>query len=399
MSSLKDFWFKFKAEKINRLKKKQATKLLQYQTYDQKLVHKLTAKKKIPNFKQLTHLKQFLSDGEKMLMRILGSIVLIALVSLCINIYWTHSELGPKDGGSYTEGLVGSPKYVNPLFAGANDVDLDISSLIFSGLIKYAEQSLQNDLADSWTLSEDQRIYTFHIKQNVYWHDGEKLDADDVEFTFSRIKNPKTKTPLYFTFKDIQVTKLDEYTVEFILEEPFAPFLESLTVGILPEHIWSNIEPENMMITEYNLKPIGSGPYQFVSLTKSKNGEIKKLNLKSNQGFYNQVPYVKEIIFKFFENFDSAVAALNNKNIEGLSYLPKELQPRVINNRNLNFHLLHLPQYTALFFNGDNNRLLQDVDMRETLSNATNKEKNRQRNFAFRSSNHQFLYFAGLAGI
>lgn len=346
-----------------------------FHEHDEALVQKLSGKKILPSLKQLGYASKYLSGGERLTIRILCGVIIIAFCSLSINVYWSHSAINPEKGGSYTEGLVGSPRYINPLFAQGNDVDLDIASLIFSGLFKYSDQGLEKDLVESYEIDGNQTVYTFALKQNVAWHDGELFDADDVFFTFSRITNNTTKTPLYFNFQGIQIEKIDQFTVRFILKKPFAPFLESLTVGILPEHIWRNILPENMLMTEYNLKPVGCGPYKFKSLIKNKNGKIKTFNLEANDQYYSSSPFVSDLAFKFHDNFEQAVEALNNKKVDGISYLPKEIRARIINNRNLNFHLLHLPQYTAVFFNYDKNPILKNLTIRKILSHAVNKEK------------------------
>jgi len=338
-------------------------------------VQNLHAKKKFPSFKQLFYISKYLSKGEQLAIRILSGIVIVSICSLLLNFYWTHSTIVPTAGGSYTEGLVGTIRHVNPLFAQTSDADMDLTALTFSGLLNFSENGFTKDLAEDYQISADQKVYTFQLRQDVLWHDGEKFKADDVIFTFERINIPETKTPIYFNFKGAKVEKIDDYTVRFTLSESFAPFLESLTIGILPQHIWENIPPENMSLAEYNLKPIGTGPFKFKSLVKNKNGTIKNFNLERNNDYYGTKPYIDELTFKFHSDFAQAVDALNNKNVEGISYLPKELRQRIINNRNLNFHLLQLPQYTAVFFNYSQNPVLKEAQMRKTLSYAVNKEK------------------------
>ena len=375
MSFFKNLSVSFQASKIRFKEKLSRKKLKNFHQHDQKLVQKMSSNKKFPSGKQLKYISEYLSKLEKFIIRLLSGIIIISLASLLINIYWSHSELSPKDGGSYTEGLVGAPRYINPLFAQANDVDLDLSTLLYSGLLKYTDQGIIKDLAEDYQISEDQKIYTFQLRQEVKWHDGNSFDANDVLFTFNRINNTTTKSPLYFNFKGSSIEKVDDYTIRFILEEPFAPFLESLSIGILPEHIWTNIQPENMMLAEYNLKPIGTGPYKFKSLIKTKTGNIKSFNLERNKNYYETIPHIKELTFKFHQSFEAAVEALNNKSVEGISYLPKEIRSRIINNRNLNFNLLQLPQYTAAFFNYRENPVLKDAGIRKILTHAINKEK------------------------
>jgi len=343
--------------------------------HDEILVQKLNAKKRLPSREQLAYSYKYLSPRERIIIRILFGFIIICLIGLGLNIYWTNSSLLPKKGGIYSEGLIGSPRYINPLFAVGNDVDLDLTTLIYSGLFKFTKDGIVPDLAESFEVNPEQKIYTIKLRPNVFFHDNESLNADDVIFTFGRIQNQRSKSPLYFTFQSITIEKIDDLTIKFTLPEPFAPFLESLTIGILPEHVWKNIEPDNMLLAEYNLKPIGSGPFSFLSLTKSSTGKVKNIKLKGFTKFYIQEPFIDEIDVKFYESFDSAVEALNNKKIDGLSYLPKELRARIINNRNINFNLLHLPQYTAIFFNYEKNPILKDLKIRQNLSKGIDKQK------------------------
>ena len=205
-----------------------------FRGHDERLVQKLQMKKRWPSWLQFKLFPLLLSPVEKLIIRVLCGIIVIALASFLINLYWTHSALRPKDGGSYTEALVGGPRYLNPLFSQGNDVDLDLTTLLYSGLFKFTNEGLTKDLVSSYEISPDQLTYTFHLRQDAFWHDGEILDAEDVIFTFNRIANNKSKTPLYFNFQGVNFEKIDDYTVKFILKIPFAPFLESLTVGILP---------------------------------------------------------------------------------------------------------------------------------------------------------------------
>jgi len=343
---------------------------------DQRLVQNLSNKKKLPTFTQFKYLKKFFSKKESILIKALSAIILLSIISIGINIYWINSEVMASTGGEYTEGLVGSPQYINPILAQTNDVDLDISYLLFSGLLKFVpDQGLVNDLAESYEISEDQKIYTFHLRQDLFWDDNEKLNAEDILFTIDRIKDPNTKSPLIFNFSGVQTEKIDDYTIKFTLDKPFAPFIESLSFGILPEHILMDIPAENMNLAEYNLKPIGNGPYKIKSLTKERNGAIKSITLIKNDLYHGEQHFIDQLTFKFYPDFNSAIDALNNKNIEGISYLPGKFKEKIFNNRSVNFHQFSLPQYIALFINQNKNDILKDKAVRQGLAFAINKEQ------------------------
>ncbi len=341
---------------------------------NRKLVYSLSTKK-LPNSEQLKYLGKFLSPREKKIVQICALILVINILFLGIVFFNKHIVSTPLSGGSYIEGLVGSPKYINPIYASNRDADIDISSLIFSSLLKYNEEgSLAGDLAESWKKSEDGKEYLVVLKKNALWHNGEKLTADDVVFTVQAIKNPKFRSPLRGSFSGFEVEKVDDYTVKFKLSQAYAPFLGVLTFGILPKNIWGAVTPESATLAELNLKPIGSGPYKFKSLIKNKNGEIKEYLLEVNADYYSQKPYIPEISFKFYPDSISAIKALNDNSIDGVSYLPFGARKDLFAKSSLVFHYLNQPQLEAIFFNQKNNEFLADKEIRLALNQAINKE-------------------------
>ncbi|PIT86958.1 MAG: hypothetical protein COU33_00285, partial [Candidatus Magasanikbacteria bacterium CG10_big_fil_rev_8_21_14_0_10_43_6] len=259
-----------------------------------------------------------------------------------------------------------------------NDVDVDLARLLYSGLMRFdGDQQLVPDLAISSSLSDDKKTYTFALRQDVTWHDGEPFTARDVAFTFERIQDPVAASPLFLSFQTVKVTVIDEYTIQFTLEEPFQPFLSSLTVGILPEHIWGDIEPGRLRLTKVNLQPIGTGPFQFHKLAKDDTGFIFQYELKRFDGYYNQPPYIQNFIFQFFGVYDTdlgAIQALRQKKVDGLHFVPSHLRDKV-QRKHVDIHTLQLPQYTALFFNQKKQPLLEDSKVRTALAYALDKER------------------------
>mgnify|MGYP001571083587 FL=1 len=155
----------------------------------------------MPNLGQLKYLGRFLSSRESWLIRASSSIIVLSLLFVATRFYFVHLQVVPVSGGEYFEVLVGSPKYINPLYAGINDVDDDISRLVFSSLMKYDKDGqIITDLADSYEVSEDGKAYDFKIRKNVKWHNGSNLTVDDIIFTFNAIKDPQYKSPLRGSF-------------------------------------------------------------------------------------------------------------------------------------------------------------------------------------------------------
>lgn len=341
---------------------------------NRKLVYSLSTKK-IPNSEQLRYLGKFLSPKERRIVIICALFLVLNVLFLGIVFFKKHIVSIPLSGGSYTEGLVGSPKYINPLYASNRDVDIDISSLIFSSLFKYNEKGvLVGDLAESWTKSEDGKEYSIVLKKNVVWHNGEQLSADDVVFTVQAIKNPKFRSPLKSSFSGFDVEKVDDYTVKFKLSQAYAPFLNLLTFGVLPRSIWGAVTPESATLAEFNLKPIGSGPYKFKSLIKNKNGEVKEYILEVNEAYYGAKPFVSTVSFKFYFDSNSAIKALNDNSVDGISYLPFNDRKNLFAKSSLVFNYLHQPQLEAVFFNKKNNELLAEKNIRLALDQAINRQ-------------------------
>jgi peptide/nickel transport system substrate-binding protein len=362
---------------LNLEKIKKSQKINLQKQLDKKIIVKLNKKeKKLPSWKQIKQLPKTLNRREQNIIKSLLAIILGCFVFLIYINFFQNLTTVPKNGGELVEGLIGSPLYINPILAQSNvDADLDLSSLIFSGLLKYDNNlELIPDLAEKYEISEDQKTYTFYLKQNVKWHDGEKLTASDIVFTIQSIQDPETKSPLYRSFQTVTVEKVDDYIVKFTIKEPYAAFLNVLTVGIIPQHLWYDIPPINAKLAVYNQKPIGSGPFKFSSLIKGKNG-IKLYVLDKNKDYYGQEPYINKLIFKFYPDYENAIDALNNKEVESLSFLPKEYLKKFTNKRKLNLNNVNLSQYTALFFNSKNNDLLKDKKIREALSYAIDKNK------------------------
>jgi peptide/nickel transport system substrate-binding protein len=332
------------------------------------------AKSRIPNFKQFKYIKKYLTPKEATILIAALAVFVVSVIIIMVNFYNNNLQTIPERGGSFVEGTVGSPKYINPLYSSINAVDADLAELVFSSLFKRDNNGyLAKDLAKDYTISADQKEYTITIRDDAKWQNGDKVTADDIVFTFNTIKDGQYKSPLRYTFNGVEIERVDDYVIRFKLKESYAPFMEMLTFGIMPSYTWRGITPSNVGLAELNIKPIGSGPYKFKSLTKDKNGNIKEYLLEANTKYYGQVPYIEEITFKFFINPVEAVAALSNGNIDALSYLPFENEPNLNGKNAFNLQRITIPQTTGLFFNLKDG-LFKDKKIREALALATNKQ-------------------------
>lgn len=341
---------------------------------DKSLVYSLSSRK-IPSRGQFKYLRRFLNPREYLVIKICLLIILANAVYLGIVFFKKHLEFSPWPGGQYVEGVVGYPKSINPLYSLSRDIDDDLSRLIYSRLFAYdTSGQLTPDLAASQSLSQDGREYTIKLRDDARWHNDSQLDADDVIFTFNLIKDPAYRSPLASSFSGIEIAKIDDYTVKFSLSEPYAPFLELLTFGIMPESIWNNIDSNNAALSDLNLKPVGSGPYRFKSLVRNRAGDLKEYRLVANEDYYGQKPYIKSVTFKFYVDYQQAIEALNNGQVDGLSYLPLANRQDVLAKNSFSFYDLTRPQVMAVFFNGDKNKQLADKNIRLALRSALDRD-------------------------
>lgn len=333
--------------------------------------------KKWPSRPQWKKLPSLLSSKERYFILGLGILIIISLVSWYIGFRTTRTVTIPNYGGSYIEGLVGSPQYINPILSQTSDVDQDITELVFSGLMKYdSRENLAPDLAEKYAIGEEGKIYDFFLRKNISWHDGKPLNADDVIFTIKTIQDPDYKSPLIFNWGGVEAEKIDEHTVRFKLQNAYAPFLNNTTIGILPKHIWENVSPPEFPLTETNLKPIGTGPYKFKKFEKDRKGSIKTLYLQANENYYHKKPYIKNITFRFYINEENLMNAYNKGEVNGLGFISAQNKILLRNyKRKLNIYPLKLPRYFAVFFNQSKSKVLSDKTVRLALNYATDKQE------------------------
>lgn len=224
----------------------------------------------------------------------------------------------PAAGGIYVEGVVGHPAYLNPLLSAFNAADADIVSLVFSGLTRLASDgTVAPDLAESWQISPDGTVYTFHLGQAA-WHDGEPVTADDVVFTIEQIQDPAFPgTPeMARLWKSVKVAKIDDHTVRFTLSEPYAPFLEYTTLGLLPSHLLKGVSGRALLSNPFNAQPIGTGPFQV------KSANLREVVLTAYARGPGRPPYLAGLTFRYYDSFDAALNALRHQEIQGLGNIP-----------------------------------------------------------------------------
>lgn len=279
-------------------------------------------------------------------------------------------------GGEYIEGIVGQPLYINPLLSPSNETDSDLSQLIFSSLFKYdGTGKAVPDLVERYDLSEDKMTYTMHLRENVRWHDGELFGADDVIFTINSISNPIYKSPLRGSWQGIETKLIDDATIEFKIETPYVGFLNDLTFGILPKHLWEAINPENFSLNSLNLKPIGTGPYKYSAIQKDSKDNILSYKLVSNPDYFSLRPYISKMTFNFYLDEQAALDALNRKEIMGIGIISSENTSGIKNQKTTTTYQSEIPRYFAVFLNQTKSVPLANDEVRQALNYATDRKE------------------------
>jgi peptide/nickel transport system substrate-binding protein len=290
----------------------------------------------------------------------------------------TESTPAPITGGVYTEGLVGEFLRLNPFLDIYNPPDHAVDKLIFDGLIKFDSQGIpQADLAESWGISQDGTTYNFSLRTDVFWHDGEPFSSNDVMFTIGLLQSGHGLIPsdLQNFWSEVQVVQLSETQIQFLLPEAFAPFLDYLTFGILPEHLLAGKGMEDLIDDPFNLAPVGTGPFKFQRLLVE-NDQIVGVVMEAFDAYYDERPYLDEIIFHYYPSSAAAYVAYQDGIVEGLGEVDPSILPNVLAEPGLSIYTAREPILTMTYLNLGNNEVgfLQNADLRRALLAATDRD-------------------------
>ncbi len=297
----------------------------------------------------------------------------LLIVSAIALVYLLNEQLlvtVPAHGGSLTEGIIGAPRFINPVLA-ISDADLDLTSLVYSGLLKATpEGDYIPDLASDYSISPDGKTYTFHIRANATFQNGTPVTADDVVFTIQKTQDPTLKSPERANWDGVVVTEVDPHTVTFTLKAPYAPFIENLTLGILPKSLWQDISDDEFPFSDLNTSPIGSGPFHVSSIARTSSGIPSSYTLSAFSDYALGQAYLSQLTFNFYQNDDDLVSALKSGAIASASGISpaalSELQNFTIDTSSLN-------RVFGVFFNQNQSVVLRDADVRKALNDSVDR--------------------------
>ncbi|MBN2502030.1 MAG: peptide ABC transporter substrate-binding protein [Anaerolineales bacterium] len=309
-------------------------------------------------------------------------IVIIALIAIGILLFGQQPVLQaivpePATGGLYTEALIGSISRLNPVLDFYNTVDQDVDRLVYSSLIRFdAHGNPTPDLAESWGISVDGLVYNFKLRPDLVWHDGAPLTANDVAFTVALLSDPEMPVPddIKTLWEDVEVVVFDERNLQFRLPNAFAPFLDYLDFGIVPQHLLEGMSTVELIDAQFNLAPIGSGPYQFEQLLVE-DGQISGVVLYAFEDYYDERAFIDQVIFLYFPDSATAFTAYQDGEVQGISSVSLDVLPEALAEPELNMYTGVVPRLSLVFLNLDNQSVpfFQDVAVREALLTGLNR--------------------------
>jgi peptide/nickel transport system substrate-binding protein len=310
--------------------------------------------------------------SDRFILRLVFFAVIAGFIFLLFALNDKYSVLTPTSGGTFSEGIIGTPRFVNPALA-LTRADQDVSALVYRGLLKIgADGNLTNDVAESVTASEDGLTYNIVLKKDIQFHDGTPLTAYDVAYTIQLIQDPDLKSPLRGNWTDVLIEEINEYELNIILEEAYAPFIENFTLGIMPAHVWSKLSISQMPFSQLNTEPIGSGPFEVIAGQRDATGIINRYRLEAFRKNDLQ-PKFDAIELRFFQNESSLVEAFSEKDIDATAYISNE-NIAAATTKDISVFEQPLPRTFGIFFNQNRSSVLRDEAARSALTMAINRD-------------------------
>ncbi|MCI5108903.1 MAG: peptide ABC transporter substrate-binding protein [Candidatus Pacebacteria bacterium] len=322
--------------------------------------------------KRLTKTVHDLPITEKVVFYIAITVLVISSLILLMNVNNNLQTKIPTHGGSLSEGIVGTPRFINPLLSISN-ADRDLTTLVYSGLLRPSNTGgYVNDLAKSYEVSPDGTIYTFKIKNDLKFQDGKPLTTKDIDFTIKMAQDSTLRSPKRVNWESVTVHVLSENEIQFVLPEPFSPFLDNLTIGILPEHIWGNITSEQFQFSKFNTEPIGSGPYKVGRIKYDPGGLPVYYELSPFKDYALGRAYIDKLVIYLYQDNESLVQAYNKNEVDSISGISKS----DLDNIDISEHKLNktpLPRVFGVFFNQNESPVLLNKEVRQALNTSLDR--------------------------
>jgi peptide/nickel transport system substrate-binding protein len=291
-----------------------------------------------------------------------AGVVLVLLLILALR--GTNTPILPaaseERGGTYSEAVIGGLQRLNPILDARNAPDRDVDRLIFSGLFRFDSDGVPvGDLAEGGVIADDGKTYTFTIRKDAVWQDGEPVTAQDVVYTYGLIQDPDYQGPDYLAtlWRSVKIEAVSSKVVRFTLDEPFAPFLDFLTTGLLPHHLLQGVGVKELDTLSFNLKPVGTGPFTVETLIVE-GDSIRGVTLRPFENYWGGKPLLEKVDLLYYPTQAAAFGALQSGEVMGLGNLTVDELNVAMKESDWSIYSSRLPQSYVVFLNLKNN----DVD-------------------------------------
>jgi len=262
--------------------------------------------------------------------------------------------LEAADNSSLVVAIPQDPDYLDPHKAAASGTE-EVMFNVFEGLLKPdSKGALQPAIAKDYTISEDGKTYTFTLREGIKFHDESPVTIDDVAFSYNRLKGTETKEPLNSAFEDVDIHVIDDKTISFTLAKVDASFAPNFMEAVIPA---------GKTDEDYNTKPIGTGPYEFVSYIPSQKIELKKFSDYWKEG----IPRIDNVEFRIITDVNAGMMSLQAGEID--------LYPR-INAENIDLlpndytYIEGMQNMTQIMAMNNTVKPLDDVRVRQAINYA-----------------------------
>lgn len=277
----------------------------------------------------------------------------------------------PAYGDTIVEGTIGEPSILIPMLAGDN-ASHAVAGLIFNGLVKYDKDlTITGDLAESWDISKDGLVITFHLRKGVKWTDGVEFTAEDVLFGYRTIISDKTPTAYSEDYKQVKKAEVsDRYTFRVTYERPFAPALSSWgSLPILPRHL---LEGKDITKSELGRKPVGMGPFKLAQWRPG-----SEVDLEANPDYFEGRPYISRYVYRVIPDPATMFLELQAGGVDWMGLTPlqytRQTQSKYFET---NFNKFRYPvfAYTYMGFNLKH-PWFKDKRVRQAIAYAVDKDE------------------------
>ncbi|MCB9008209.1 MAG: peptide ABC transporter substrate-binding protein [Ardenticatenaceae bacterium] len=314
----------------------------------------------------------------QLLLAVVGFGLILAILSFQVQSAGLCVTRVPASGGVFAEGMVGTPQRLNPVLSDGFPVDEALVNLLFDGLVQYDHAGrFIPALAENWTVSEDGRSLQFTLRTGLFWHDGQPITTADVAFTYGLLQQdalPAAEATKAL-WQSVTINPIDERTIEFVLTEPYAPFLEATLRGILPAHLLQDVPVAELASQPFNTQPVGSGPWQVAPGQDW--ASTRSLRLSPNPLYWREGTQLSALDFRFYPDEESLLTAFANGDIQAISSVSDLMLPEISAVSQARLFTTVAPQYTQLIFNQSDTGFapLRQADVRKALAAGINRDQ------------------------